>query len=201
MSSLIKLFAVNALLHQHDPSLGDGRRHRPPTMIEFTKILTKYSSEYNNTLFLFRMCQSLKLDKKDVYATFAMIRSLFRANTTAKENDEVQFAETHLSLSQLPSTSAPAATASVPPSRPRTSTVSSSPSSLSAASLTKLDIRRFFRFMQQNHGRLAKSSADAMDLEDADDWLDDDADDDEMEEGISDDTNEGGLCKATRCYR
>ena len=38
--------------------------------IRFTKILTKYSTEYNNQLFIYNMCQQLNMDKKDMYAFF-----------------------------------------------------------------------------------------------------------------------------------
>ena len=41
--------------------------------IEFTKILTKYSNEYSNMLFLQNMCETLMLDKNDLLSLFYMI--------------------------------------------------------------------------------------------------------------------------------
>ena len=38
--------------------------------IRFTKVLTKYSTEYNNNTFLSNFCQKLRMDTKDVICTF-----------------------------------------------------------------------------------------------------------------------------------
>ena len=38
--------------------------------IIFTKILTKYSSEYNNYIFIYNLLQSFLLEKKDIYVLF-----------------------------------------------------------------------------------------------------------------------------------
>jgi hypothetical protein len=42
--------------------------------IRFTKVLTKYSTEYNNVLFIYNLCQSLNMDRKDLIAMFQEIR-------------------------------------------------------------------------------------------------------------------------------
>ena len=60
----------------------------PP--IRFTKVLTKYSTEYNNTLFIYNLCQELDMDKKDIVSFFQELR-LFHGNEflsqTEKMND------------------------------------------------------------------------------------------------------------------
>jgi hypothetical protein len=38
--------------------------------VRFTKVLTKYSTEYNNALFIQMMCQKFGMDKKDLVAFF-----------------------------------------------------------------------------------------------------------------------------------
>jgi hypothetical protein len=38
--------------------------------ILFTKILTKYSSEYNNYIFLYNLMQTFLLEKKDLFSLF-----------------------------------------------------------------------------------------------------------------------------------
>ena len=73
MSSLIKTFYNNKIFHN---SLN---KNTKPSQIKsedirFTKVLTKYSTEYNNQLFIFNMCQSLDLDKKDLIAFFQELR-------------------------------------------------------------------------------------------------------------------------------
>jgi hypothetical protein len=70
MSSLIKTFYNNFLFHQHiSPT-------KPIDEIRFTKVLTKYSTEYNNSLFLNHLCQELSMDKKDLYAFFHELRMI-----------------------------------------------------------------------------------------------------------------------------
>jgi len=66
MSSLVKTFKNNKLYH-------DTFKKKPkfnPTEIRFTKVLTKYSTEYNNSTFIQNLCQQLAMDKKDVFAFF-----------------------------------------------------------------------------------------------------------------------------------
>ncbi len=43
--------------------------------IRFTKILTKYSSEFNNYTFIINMCQFIDLDKKDLILLFFIIKN------------------------------------------------------------------------------------------------------------------------------
>ena len=42
--------------------------------IRFTKVLTKYSTEYNNILFIYSLCQELDMDKKDLISFFQELR-------------------------------------------------------------------------------------------------------------------------------
>jgi len=66
MSSLIKTFKNNKLYH-------DTFKKKPkfnPAEIRFTKVLTKYSTEYNNSTFIQNLCQQLAMDKKDIFSFF-----------------------------------------------------------------------------------------------------------------------------------
>jgi len=73
MSSMIKTFYNNWLYHHTFPDLAGKFQ---PDEVRFTKVLTKYSTEYNNQLFLYNMCQELDMDKKDVVAFFHELRLL-----------------------------------------------------------------------------------------------------------------------------
>ena len=66
MSSLIKTFYNNKLYHERFAT----RPKFNPSEVRFTKVLTKYSTEYNNTLFIQMMCQKFGMDKKDLFAHF-----------------------------------------------------------------------------------------------------------------------------------
>lgn len=45
--------------------------------IRFTKILTKYSSEFNNYTFLINICQKFDLDKKDIFLIFYILKNYY----------------------------------------------------------------------------------------------------------------------------
>ena len=76
MSSLIKTFKNNKLYH-------DSFKNKPKynsTEIRFTKVLTKYSTEYNNSLFIQNLCQQLGMDKKDLFSFFLELKNKFDDN-------------------------------------------------------------------------------------------------------------------------
>jgi len=71
MSSLIKTFHNHKIYH-------DTIKKKPvynPAEVRFTKVLTKYSTEYNNSLFIQNLCQQLGLDKKDTFSFFLELRN------------------------------------------------------------------------------------------------------------------------------
>jgi len=71
MSSLIKTFHNNKIYHESFAKLPAFN----PTEVRFTKVLTKYSTEYNNSLFIQNLCQQLGLDKKDTFSFFLELRN------------------------------------------------------------------------------------------------------------------------------
>jgi DNA polymerase III delta prime subunit len=102
MSSLIKTFHCNKIYHDKDSVTGNNidvinnntinnntinnntinnntinnkiiKKVNLPE-IRFTKVLTKYSTEYNNSLFIQDLCQKLSLDKKDTFSFFLELR-------------------------------------------------------------------------------------------------------------------------------
>ena len=92
LSSLIKTFKNNKLFHDcfsgasalisaliptPASSLGNSSELR------FTKVLTKYSTEYNNTIFIQSLCSLLGMDKKDVLGFFLHLK-------ITHEDDETQ---------------------------------------------------------------------------------------------------------------
>jgi len=75
MSSLIKTFYNNHIYHQ---TFNNAVKLNEP---RFTKVLTKYSTEYNNSIFIQDLCQQLNMDKKDMLGYFLDIRNKY-------DNDE-----------------------------------------------------------------------------------------------------------------
>jgi DNA polymerase III delta prime subunit len=74
MSSLMKTFYNNKLYHDNFP---ENQNKFKPTEVRFTKVLTKYSTEYNNILFIFNLCQELDMEKKDLISFFQELRFLY----------------------------------------------------------------------------------------------------------------------------
>ena len=72
MSSLIKTLFNNYLLHNK----GEDIKYNP-TELRFTKVLTKYSTEYNNLIFIHILCQELNMDIKDMFGYFAYIKKRY----------------------------------------------------------------------------------------------------------------------------
>jgi hypothetical protein len=82
MSTFIKTFYNNFIFHEFF-------ERRPPEELEriramrdvrFTKILTKYSTEYSNQLFLYMLCQVMDMDKKDAVSFFHEMRIYYGGN-------------------------------------------------------------------------------------------------------------------------
>jgi SpoVK/Ycf46/Vps4 family AAA+-type ATPase len=76
MSSLLKTFKNNKLYHTHFKK----KMKYNPAEVRFTKVLTKYSTEYNNSLFIQNLCQQLGMDRKDLFSFFLELRSKYDDN-------------------------------------------------------------------------------------------------------------------------
>jgi len=82
MSTFIKTFYNNFLFHEFFERRPEEELAKIRDMqdVRFTKILTKYSTEYSNQLFLYMLCQTLDMDKKDVVAFFQELRIYYGGN-------------------------------------------------------------------------------------------------------------------------
>jgi DNA polymerase III delta prime subunit len=76
MSSLIKTFKNNKNYHETFNKIIKYN----PTEVRFTKVLTKYSTEYNNSLFIQKLCQKLGMDKKDLFGFFIDLKNSYEDN-------------------------------------------------------------------------------------------------------------------------
>lgn len=70
MSSLIKSFYNSFLFNQFNTK----SIHFNPVDVRFTKVLTKYSTEYNNVLFIQKLCEELSMDREDMFCFFLNLR-------------------------------------------------------------------------------------------------------------------------------
>jgi len=70
MTSLIKTFYNNKIYLESDLKTPKFN----PTDVRFTKVLTKYSTEFNNNTFIQSLCQELCMDVKDMLSFFIYLR-------------------------------------------------------------------------------------------------------------------------------
>ena len=70
MSSLVKTFYTNYLYHENSVK----KYKFNPSEVRFTKVLTKYSTEFNNYTFIQNICQQLNMDKKDLLSFFVILK-------------------------------------------------------------------------------------------------------------------------------
>jgi DNA polymerase III delta prime subunit len=120
MSSMIKTFYNNWLYHNTYPE-NAGRFH--PEEVRFTKVLTKYSTEYNNQLFLFNICQEMDMDKKDVISFFQELRMFVGAGALGGMiHNKSGTVEMHDLIENI----------------------------LQSTDINKLDIKRIYRFLDKN---------------------------------------------------
>tara|TARA_B110000285_G_C15122873_1_gene618287 strand:- start:222 stop:1550 length:1329 start_codon:yes stop_codon:yes gene_type:complete len=80
MTSLIKTFYNNKLYLES--SLKKPKFN--PSEVRFTKVLTKYSTEFNNNTFIQSLCQELSMDVKDMLSFFMNLRD----NTDIENTEE-----------------------------------------------------------------------------------------------------------------
>lgn len=92
MSCLIKVFYNNLLIHKLEEKFEIKN-------ITFTKVLTKYSTEYNNQLFIQNLCHIFGLDKKDVFSLFIKQKNHYESGDIYKYFE--QFEITKLDINRI----------------------------------------------------------------------------------------------------
>lgn len=129
MSSLMKTLYNNKLFHEAFP---EKENTFMPSEIRFTKVLTKYSTEYNNQTFMNSLCQELYMDKKDVCSFFQELRmqELWEIKNTVCENQDPSITRPQVELRQTYS--------------------EKMEELLDNYNISKLDIRRLYRFLDKN---------------------------------------------------
>ena len=91
MSSTIKTFYNNKLYHDtFNPN--NNITNNNDYEIRFTKVLTKYSTEYNNSIFIYELCQKLDMDRNDLISFFQELRLRYGDNII-KNNIGLNFEE------------------------------------------------------------------------------------------------------------
>ena len=97
MSSLIKTFYNNKIYH-------DTFKNPPvfnPPDVRFTKVLTKYSTEYNNMLFIQNLCNQLNMDKRDMFSYFINLRNKYSLEEIYELFDNENYSINKLDINRI----------------------------------------------------------------------------------------------------
>jgi len=150
MSTFIKTFYNNFLFHEffEKRPLEEMEHIRNMNDLRFTKILTKYSTEYSNQLFLYMLCQTLDMDKKDIVAFFQELRLYYGETTFLNRAELLNDAE----------------------------------NIFEDVKISKLDIKRIYRYLDKNVKKETGGSKKTVDVDDEEDEfeIDDDGEDYEV---------------------
>jgi DNA polymerase III delta prime subunit len=92
MSSLIKTFYNNNIYHDYCNKNKIKCKYNP-SEVRFTKVLTKYSTEYNNSLFIQNLCQLLACDKKDLFSYFIELRNNYSDEEIYEEMENYEISK------------------------------------------------------------------------------------------------------------
>ena len=95
MSSLIKTFYNHKILHDNLKNIKFNKTCR------FTKVLTKYSTEYNNLTFIQNFCQQLNMDKKDLLAFFIYLKNKYTIDEIYNQFDNDNYSITKLDINRI----------------------------------------------------------------------------------------------------
>ena len=89
MTSLLKTMYNNHILSKNR----ENKEVNIPEEMRFTKVLTKYSTEYNNIMFIQALCNKLSLDKDDLFSYFLYLRKNYDVddiyNIFSNENQDI----------------------------------------------------------------------------------------------------------------
>ena len=97
MSSLIKTFYNNKIYHD---KFKNPQVFNPPD-VRFTKVLTKYSTEYNNMLFIQNLCNQLNMDKKDMFSYFINLRNKYSIEEIYELFDNENYSINKLDINRI----------------------------------------------------------------------------------------------------
>lgn len=92
MSSLIKTMHNN---HLYNKEFDKKINYNPSNEVRFTKVLTKYSTEFNNSIFICELCQKLNIDSKDLLTLF------YELKLTGKTDEDLIYIFENYDISKL----------------------------------------------------------------------------------------------------
>ena len=98
MSSLIKTFYNN---HLYQKKYGEKNIKFNPSDVRFTKVLTKYSTEYNNSIFIQNLCKQLNMDIKDMFSLWINLQNKYSIEEIVELFDNENYEINKLDINRI----------------------------------------------------------------------------------------------------
>ena len=98
MSSLIKTFYNNNL---YQTTYGEKNIKFDPPDVRFTKVLTKYSTEYNNSIFIQNLCKQLNMDIKDMFSLWIELKNKYTIEEIVELFDNENYEINKLDINRI----------------------------------------------------------------------------------------------------
>jgi len=98
MSSLIKTFYNN---HLYQNTHGEKNIKFDPPDVRFTKVLTKYSTEYNNSIFIQNLCKQLNMDIKDMFSLWIELKNKYTVEEIVELFDNENYEINKLDINRI----------------------------------------------------------------------------------------------------
>ncbi len=98
MSSLIKTFYNN---HLYQKEYGEKNIKFDPDDVRFTKVLTKYSTEYNNSIFIQNLCKQLNMDIKDMFSLWVDLKNKYSIEEIVELFDNENYEINKLDINRI----------------------------------------------------------------------------------------------------
>ena len=98
MSSLIKTFYNN---HLYQKNYGEKNIVFNPPDVRFTKVLTKYSTEYNNSIFIQNLCKQLNMDIKDMFSLWIDLKNKYSIEEIVELFDNENYEINKLDINRI----------------------------------------------------------------------------------------------------
>ena len=98
MSSLIKTFYNN---HLYQKNYGEKNIVFNPVDVRFTKVLTKYSTEYNNSIFIQNLCKQLNMDIKDMFSLWIDLKNKYTIEEIVELFDNENYEINKLDINRI----------------------------------------------------------------------------------------------------
>ena len=87
--------------HLYQNTYGEKNIKFNPEDVRFTKVLTKYSTEYNNSIFIQNLCKQLNMDIKDMFSLWIDLKNKYKIEEIVELFDNENYEINKLDINRI----------------------------------------------------------------------------------------------------